>query len=955
MSIHGRTVRVGAAFALGAWLVSPHAHGVARADDAVTTSGGPAAADESARPARVAHSANGRPDSGARTPQPGSSRVSVGSARVPSPAATRTAGRSDGPGSVSRPDRKTGSASATVTPRASSATSTGGISIPASRPAPAAAASTPADDAPPAVAIPATQPDATVPPAARTAQVDAGPLGNVRTAFTQFVNNSISWLGGLPANPIVDFVSGALLLVRRQLEGPVDTPLPLTPAPLSTGQTFVVSTLSDSGVGSLRQAILDANAAPGADRIDFSVAGVIRVDSTALPSLTDATVLDGTSAPGYSGTPVVRIDFNNTQGLTLAPGAAGSQIQSLSLVDASGAGLTIAASGTTLTGTYIGVWGNGYTVEGNRGDGVLIQAGANGNRIGIGSTQSFVLSNVISGNRGNGITISGGVGNVVQATYIGTDSSGSIRLANRGDGIRMSFGATGNLIGGGATGGNDPVNTTFATPPQGNLISGNGGNGVLIDNGSEGNQLSGNFIGTSASGSTPLGNRKDGVAIVNANDNRLVGTTSEQNPFVFYNVLSGNVGNGLRITDSNNTVVHANFLGIGADNATAVANGGDGMLVNGNSEFVDAGGEIPLGNVMTGNRRYGIEIADTAGGVVSFNNFVGQAAFGTTPVPNWAGGIRITSSNPSFDINNPDTWNKIRTSLIGGNFGNGIEFLGNAHGAEVTDTAVGTDSTVKTAVPNVGAGILVGGNSSQIAIGGFQPSVEEVDSGFSNHVVSNLGFGIIFINNAHDSWVYDTRVGLGLGGTVQSAAQLPNLLGGIFVGFGPSNIAIGGLRDAVQPGLRYGNEIVGNCGDGVSALFTTDLRVLGNTIVGNRDSGVVLFDTPGAQIGAPLGGNTISANGLYGVFASGDLAGTTVQSSTIADNGLAGVRLDWARGVTVGGTTTSTTNVIADNRGWGVLATGWSRGSAVLGNVLSGNGLGGVNTTFALGVTTTSN
>ena len=71
------------------------------------------------------------------------------------------------------------------------------------------------------------------------------------------------------------------------------------------------------------------------------------------------------------------------------------------------------------------------------------------------------------------------------------------------------------------------------------------------------------------------------MAIVKANGNQLIGCTFQQSPFVFYNVLSGNGGNGLRITNSNNTTVQANFMGVGANNATVVANGGDGLLVSG--------------------------------------------------------------------------------------------------------------------------------------------------------------------------------------------------------------------------------------------------------------------------------------------------------------------------------------------------------------------------------------
>ena len=55
------------------------------------------------------------------------------------------------------------------------------------------------------------------------------------------------------------------------------------------------------------------------------------------------------------------------------------------------------------------------------------------------------------------------------------------------------------------------------------------------------------------------------MAIVKANGNQLIGCTFQQIPFVFYNVISGNGGNGLRITNSNDTTVQANFLGVGAE------------------------------------------------------------------------------------------------------------------------------------------------------------------------------------------------------------------------------------------------------------------------------------------------------------------------------------------------------------------------------------------------------
>ncbi|MEX0800811.1 MAG: hypothetical protein WD379_06310 [Dehalococcoidia bacterium] len=55
--------------------------------------------------------------------------------------------------------------------------------------------------------------------------------------------------------------------------------------------TFTVTNTDDSGDGSLRQAIEDANAAAGADTIDFSVTGTITLAST-LPDILDPLTID---------------------------------------------------------------------------------------------------------------------------------------------------------------------------------------------------------------------------------------------------------------------------------------------------------------------------------------------------------------------------------------------------------------------------------------------------------------------------------------------------------------------------------------------------------------------------------------------------------------------------------------------------------------------------------------
>jgi hypothetical protein len=52
----------------------------------------------------------------------------------------------------------------------------------------------------------------------------------------------------------------------------------------------------------------------------------------------------------------------------------------------------------------------------------------------------------------------------------------------------------------------------------------------------------------------------------------------------------------------------------------------------------------------------------------------------------------------------------------------------------------------------------------------------------------------------------------------------------------------------------------------------------------------------------------------------------------------------------VGGVDPTTVNDVSTNRGWGILATGLSLGSTLLGNAANNNGRGAVNTVFALGL-----
>src|SRR4051794_18832396 len=79
--------------------------------------------------------------------------------------------------------------------------------------------------------------------------------------------------------------------------------------------SVTVSSLSDSGPGSLRGAVTAANRRSDTTTIDFSVNGTIRLKK-GLPAISERTIVDGTSAPTYvaGGAPVVALNNNGNGG-----------------------------------------------------------------------------------------------------------------------------------------------------------------------------------------------------------------------------------------------------------------------------------------------------------------------------------------------------------------------------------------------------------------------------------------------------------------------------------------------------------------------------------------------------------------------------------------------------------------------------------------------------------------
>lgn len=307
----------------------------------------------------------------------------------------------------------------------------------------------------------------------------------------------------------------------------------------------VVNTL-DSGAGSLRQAILDANASRNeGDRIVFEIPGdgphVISL-LTALPPITGPLLVDGytqtgampgTSAEGQNAVLKIVLDGasapNGTDGLQVAGSRA--LIRGLVVQRFRGDGIEIMPNtiGVAVEGCLIGLGLDGSD-QGQGGAGIRINA-ASENR--IGGTQPG-SRNVISGNSTHGIFIDGATArsNRIIGNLVGTDVTGRVRVGNSLDGVHVTAGS-GNSIGGSGAG-------------EGNLIGGNSGDGIDFENASR-NVVFGNRIGIGPDG-VDVRNNSQGVLVTSGTDNRIGGVQSGEG-----NVIAFNTGRGVGI---NNNAAH---------------------------------------------------------------------------------------------------------------------------------------------------------------------------------------------------------------------------------------------------------------------------------------------------------------------------------------------------------------------------------------------------------------
>ena len=531
-------------------------------------------------------------------------------------------------------------------------------------------------------------------------------------------------------------------------------------ANLSQAATFTVTNVNNSGAGSLRQAIIDSNTAQGVggvqNVINFNIAGgVVRTVNltSALPDITYHLIIDGTTMPSYSGTPLFELNGASAgataNGLTNRLGD--FEVKALIINRFGGNGIeAVCPSGgcadaehniLSITGSYIGIDKSGINASPNNGNGIYYQP----HRAFAYSTIGGPLAserNIISGNGKNGVLIrrSDYTYSTVSFSnnYIGLNAFGAAAIGNTLNGISTED-SPGSQNGLGIEIGNELGFAGSTLPPtigDRNIISGNGANGIFSNTPTVDFTIKNSYFGTNSSGTADVGNVLDGIKLT-ALGNQTVqigGTAAFEG-----NVISGNNGYGIESAMSFTTIQN-NRIGTNALGTAAVGNSLDGVRLFTTTAFpignsYIGGSNAGEGNLISGNTN-GITLDVGADGTRVEGNKIGTNLAGTSALPNTGNGISVKSNNVGIGFAN----NAPSINIIGGNGSNGISISGNSTNVDVFNNYIGTNAS-DVNLGNGGSGVLTLNCTTDNRIG-----ADVAIAGASNTIAYNLSDGVSISN-----------------------------------------------------------------------------------------------------------------------------------------------------------------------------------------------------------------
>jgi hypothetical protein len=638
------------------------------------------------------------------------------------------------------------------------------------------------------------------------------------------------------------------------------------------GDQFVVTTTANSGVGSLFQAIVNANNLPGSNKITFAIpaGSLISTFGKPLPAITDPIVINGV---GVSQPVIIDGGGAAQDGFVLAPGSDGSTIEGLAIQKYQGAAIHVFSGGNFIQGTSLGTTGNTNKV------GVLIEGGT---------------GNLVGGTAGNTITASTGAGVEVNGGATGTLVE-SNNIAGGAVGVQINGGATGTLVESNSITGNavgvqiiDSSGNTVGGAGFGNTIGGNVQQGVYIVSGIQ-NVVSQNLYQDTNGHASPAG---DIVIGSGANNNQpaphliSLSRPTQTQWSLLYDVSVPNVPPPPTPTPT----VSVEFYGIDPTDDQRVYLG---------SQTVTLGQGPYTATIDVSSHPLVTDIVATATPFVDTTVFNGTSPFSTSVAPVSPTVVTIaTDSQPGED----PLPGSLRAAI----------YYANAHPGSVIQFAIDTfPATIElnSALPALNEPTIIDGTSQSgydpntpvplILIDGTKVNAQDSNPGAQGH--PNPNFSGILLGAGSDGSVvkgldiefFNSVLGVSAGIEVTSQS---NQIYGDWVGvaylaqfgityFGWNSTGVwihgdGAIKNSIgAPGLPGRNVLSGNIGDGI--------RI-------------------------DEGGQNQIVNSYIGVDFFGNLITDSDQSLILSNFG-DGIRLQGSSNNTIGGTVAGSLNVISDN------------------------------------------
>ncbi|MEW4491085.1 right-handed parallel beta-helix repeat-containing protein [Thalassoglobus sp. JC818] len=627
---------------------------------------------------------------------------------------------------------------------------------------------------------------------------------------------------------------------------------------------FTVTTLADSGAGSLRDAIDQANSNPGNDSIEFdaSLSGEITLSSGEL-TLSDTSgdiTISGRGASqltisGNGNSRVFNIEsgvFANISGLTISNGQAEK-------------GGGISNSGTlTLNNTII----SGNTATTNYGGGILNEGNMN------------VVNSTLSGNS-------------VSVAY-GYSVGGGAAIFNSGALSILSSTLSGNtahsLNGGGVYNASRASLTITGSTFSGNVAD--GGGGAIF-----------NTDVVQLINSTLTGNSANFGGGIDSSDGELTITNS---------TISGNTANAEDFGGAINysgTLIMNNSILANSTNGLDLSHGGAIHSSSGSNNLVENGDIGGLSNTITGQDPMLGSLSDNGGPTQTLALLEGSSAinagnnslaveFGTTALTTDQRGLgfrRITdgtvdigafeyeSGPPIFTVTNLNDSGdgSLRDAIEQANSNAGRETIvfDSSLSGQITLTSgqlILSDTTGTISLEGLGANLLTITGSNLSRIFEVQAGVTATISGVTiSDGYAQYGGGV-----RNDGIL--TIAASTISGNTAQGPSAGGLGGGVYNSL-DATLTI--VNSTVS-----GNTVVNGSGGGVfnhGSLTVTNSTISGNTATGNNGGGIVNYGS------ATVTSTTISGNSIDDAGGAGiGNAGTLVLNNTIIANSLSGFDLD---------------------------------------------------------------